>query len=174
MNAIEHGENLSVTLDPCFDVLDQPFPWWPLGLGLAFALLFALLVAGSTWHLRKVGRNGTSRRMDLFRVWLFRACLVFSAGWTLFMFFQTRRAFELAQSARRSESDSVVEGVVESLQPTGSAESVSVGGRTFLVRSHSGKPGYGTTTVNGGLLRRGTRVRIHYLDNMILKLEVAH
>jgi hypothetical protein len=73
----------------------------------------------------------------------------------------------------------VVEGVVHvsHLQPASghsSGDKITVGGLTFEVNYFHVTPGYKQTISHGGVLREGVFARLHYLNRVILKVEIAN
>ena len=72
---------------------------------------------------------------------------------------------------------SLIEGVVSGFHPADSehsTETFQVEGHVFSYSRHSFSQGYNALYIFGGAVHEGVRVRIVYIDNNILKLEVAN
>lgn len=157
---------------PVFDVQSQTYPWWFPASGLAGALLFLScrlvlkrLPPGTpgSWNAKARAVAGS----------LFLLSSGLSLAWTVLALAMTWPAYRRAWAARSSGADQLVEHVVDAVEPMGKQERVVVGDRTFTLSEFSLRPGYNVTTRQGGVLRKGARVRIHHLDEQILQLEVA-
>lgn len=70
----------------------------------------------------------------------------------------------------------VVEGSVENFNPMPygghQQESFTVEGVKFSYSDFSISPGFNNTKSHGGPIRKGLRVKVSHIDNVILKLEV--
>jgi hypothetical protein len=147
--------------------------WWFAAVGLLFVCFGALLVfaPATANRLMPAGLQGRSR--TLFG-WTF---LLFAVAWTLLNFEDTYQKYRDATTALRNRQYSVVEGPVTDFVPmpfTGHAmERFTVGGRRFSYSDYVLTIGFHHTASHGGPIREGRYVRVSYVGNLILRLEVA-
>lgn len=103
--------------------------------------------------------------------------LAFSILWTLVSFVSTYGDYRAASSARQDGSARVVEGVVTDFKPmpaTGHAmESFCVSGVCFHYSDYVITAGFNQTSSHGGPIRNGLSVRVTYVGDTIVRLEVA-
>jgi hypothetical protein len=103
--------------------------------------------------------------------------LCFGILWTLEAFVSTYRDYLAAVAARQDHSTRVAEGVVTNLKPmpaTGHAmESFCVSGACFDYSDYVMTVGFNQTSSHGGPIHEGLPVRVTYVGNTIVKLEVA-
>jgi hypothetical protein len=70
----------------------------------------------------------------------------------------------------------VIEGEVTSFQPMPRGghgqECFSVESKSFCYSDNVLTPGFNQTTLYGGPMRQGIRVRVGYIENVILRLEI--
>jgi hypothetical protein len=150
-----------------FDVRDQAFPLWLTGIGVGFTFLFSVLLIVSHLVSQK-----TARLAPRLLVRLYIGCLCLAILWTAFATVSTGRKLERLRAIRGRGADQVVEGLVRTIEQQGGGEMVRVEGVEFKIHDRSGKPGYDQTTKSGGVLRLGARVRIYYLEGIILRVEL--
>src|SRR6267143_3485138 len=88
----------------------------------------------------------------------------------------TTKISSLLDIYRDGKSD-VIEGVisVKHEQPASGhtkGDVITIGGKEFEVNHFLVTPGYKTTISHGGVLRQGVYARLHYHDEIILKVEI--
>jgi hypothetical protein len=157
-----------------FDVSQEGYAaWWFPAFGLIFVAGGALLVFAPALMLRLLpsGLQGRARRgfSGVF--------FAFAILWTAGSFFSTYSQYRTATSALADGAASVVEGPVTHFTPmpyTGhSQESFVVGDRRFSYSDYIVSAGFHNTASHGGPIHEGLNVRVTYLGNLILRLEVA-
>ncbi len=101
----------------------------------------------------------------------------FAVFWTLISFFSTYHNYTSLAEAEKANSVSVVEGVVTNFKPmpvTGHAmEKFCVSGACFEYSDYVITGGFNNTSSHGGPIREGLPVRVTYVRNAIIKLEVV-
>lgn len=139
--------------------------------GLIFVALGIIFVLSRTRIPQWNQRGRVMRRIFPF------AFLGFAILWTLVTFVSTYRDYRAASSARHDDTAQVVEGVVTDFRPmpaTGHAmESFCVSGVCFYYSDYVVTAGFNQTSSHGGPIREGLPVRVTYVGNTIVKLEVA-
>jgi hypothetical protein len=155
-----------------FDIASAGYKSWPFStFGIVFILIGAVLVAArkhlpSPWSTRPAARN-------LFTF----GFLAFAVLWTLATFVGTYRQYSIASDAERTGRALVAEGRVAEFKPmpfTGhSMESFCVAATCFRYSDYVITAGFNNTSSHGGPIREGLPVRLTYVGNTILKLEVA-
>jgi hypothetical protein len=153
-----------------FDIQHAPYAWWVPAIGLGFAALAVLnLIIRSTGLAAFLPRT-----RSVLSPW---AMLGFSLFWTGCVLFVTGRPYLNGRAALAGGRARVVEGVVEHFVPMPEngkeMERFVVAGVPFSYSRYAASPGFRTTRPEGGPIHDGLRVRIHYLGNDILRLEVA-
>jgi hypothetical protein len=149
-----------------FDIATKPFDWWaivpPLGL-----LLFGIAI---TWMKKK--------NFGVFAIKTIGYVLC-CVGTVVAIYIWVHWKLE-EQSHYRSLVTglcSVVEGRVENFHPMPfeghSSESFTVGGATFSYSDYIVTPCFNNTTSHGGPIREGLRLRVHYLDDCIVQIELV-
>jgi hypothetical protein len=103
--------------------------------------------------------------------------LCFAILWTLQAFITTYSDYRTASSARQNDAARVVEGVVTDFKPMpapgkGNAQ-FCVSGVCFYYSDNVVTAGFNQTNSSGGPIREGLPVRVTYVENTIVKLEVA-
>ncbi|MES2297270.1 MAG: hypothetical protein V4582_09520 [Pseudomonadota bacterium] len=153
-----------------FDIATAGFKSWDFpAFGLPFIAIGILLVANrknlpSWWY------KGPKERAVFPFVFLGLALL-----WTLFTFASTYTEYRsLASSVGKAQ---VVEGLVRNFKgmpPNGHGmETFCVSRACFEYSDYSIVAGFNNTATRGGPIREGRPVRITYVGNSILKLEIA-
>jgi hypothetical protein len=147
-----------------FDITKEPCPWQFPAIGIAFAVggMFLGFVMRKEKPLR--------RRLGPWFI------AVFGGIWTILVYQSTvGRYFEGCHALRQGKA-SLIEGSVEDFIPMpyqGHAEEhMTVGGVRFSYSDYTMTSCFKKTSSHGGPIRAGLYVRIHYLENCILKLEV--
>ncbi len=143
---------------------------------LRFVIGVVTLVIGLIGLVRSKKSPSQERRR-----WKGPAFLIFWAGVWLLVHFPyfvdaTARMSRLIEASRTGQCKSV-DGVVHVTheQPENghaSGDKITVGNQNFLVDFYKVTPGYRQTISHGGALREGVHARLHYLDGVILKVEV--
>ena len=104
------------------------------------------------------------------------AFLAFSCLLTVVAFFAAAACSGFT-SALRDGSCEVVTGEGTNFHPMPAGghdkESFSVGNRWFEYSDYMVSPGFNNSSSHGGPIREGLKVRIHHLDAIILRLEIA-
>jgi hypothetical protein len=117
------------------------------------------------------GLQGRSRRVFS---WVF---FLFAVAWTFFTFAGTYSGYSSATNALDTGKYSVVEGPVTQFVPmpyTGhSEESFVVDGKRFSYSDFIVTSGFHNAASHGGPIRAGLYVRVSYIGNVILRLEIA-
>jgi hypothetical protein len=103
--------------------------------------------------------------------------LAFAIIWTVTTFVGTYRSYWVAVDALKTNAARVAEGVVTDFEPmpaSGHAmESFCVSGTCFQYSDYVATAGFNNTSSHGGPIREGLPVRVTYLGDTILKLEVS-
>jgi hypothetical protein len=144
----------------------MPMAALPLFCGSATALWLA--------RRRRTGGAEASRRKPSEGV--LRALIAFASAWMVLaagdVWFQHARAVDDLRAGQYS----VIEGDVRRFVPMpwgGHAlESFDVGDRHFSYSDFVATPGFRRTASHGGPIREGLHVRIAYVGNVILRLEI--
>ena len=101
----------------------------------------------------------------------------FAVLWTLVVGLKISSAQSLIKEYYGNGNFEVVEGFVENFKPMpsdgGKQESFTVNGIRFKYADYVKTPGFNNAASRGGPIREGLQVKISYIDNTILKLEVA-
>lgn len=151
-----------------FDISDTGYKSGTfLGIGLVLLMVSALLIlARQGFGLRKGGRA---------RVWL--ALLFFAILWTSVVFVSTYRDYRSVLRARSEGRAAVVEGRVSRFVPmpvSGHAmESFCVKDKCFYYSDYNDTIGFNNTSTLGGPIRAGLPVRVTYVGNTIIRLEIG-
>lgn len=147
------------------------------GLGsLSFALP-GLLFAGVGFFLIKnrerLSKNRPKWFVNVFSWFFFSFAILWTLIAGLGIGFQQ---YQLRSDYARGDFD-VVEGIVENFDPMPyeghKSETFTVNGVKFSYSDYRVTPGFNNTASHGGPIREGLSVRISYIGNTILKLEVA-
>ena len=155
-----------------FDIALAGYKTWALAaFGLPFILIGALMLRFykylPVWPIKSVR----------FRKGFAISCLGFSIAWTFVAFFTTYSQYRSLITALDTGAYQIAEGVVTDFVPMPhsghSYESFTVDGKTFKYSDYVVTAGFNNTQSHGGPIRGGLKVRITYVDNVIIKLEVA-
>jgi hypothetical protein len=155
-----------------FDAAKVGYKSWPFpAFGLIFVVVGALLVA-TRKHLPGRWKNHP-RASSAFAYFFFG----FAVLWTLVAFVGTYRDYSSLVSAKNAGDVQIVEGRVTNFRPmpvTGhSMEKFTVGTNSFEYSDYVVTAGFNNTSSHGGPIREGLPVRITFVGNTIIKLEVA-
>ena len=141
-----------------FDVTQRAFSWWFPTLGLVF---FAFGILGL---LKRKSHQ-----------WAYAASL-FASAWMLISFSSTYSGHREGRKIYESGNYSVVEGRVDNFHPipflSNDRECFSVQRSRFCYSDFVIQPGFNNTSGRGGPIRSGLPVRVSYVGNTILKLEI--
>lgn len=155
-----------------FDVATAGYKSWTFpASGLIFIAIGAVLVAN-----RKNLPGRWSKRPKASNAFAF-FFLGFAVLWTLSSFLSTYGEYTTLSTASESDGRKVVEGAVTDFRPmpvTGHAmEKFCVSGACFEYSDYVITGGFNNTSLHGGPIREGLQVRVTYVDNAIVKLEIA-
>jgi hypothetical protein len=133
-----------------------------VGIGVVVASLYSL----------KSGRMKPLQKIGVFCFWA-PFWFLFGGFW---LYSNLSSGKELT-TALANDKCEVVEGIVQVLheQPYGghdAGDHILIGGKDFTCNYYSEMLGYHQTVSHGGLLKDGTVARLHYLGNVILKVEI--
>jgi hypothetical protein len=148
-----------------FDFADKGFQWWFPALGLIFVLIGSVI-----FWLGRRNRWPLSRRVFGY---VFTG---FSCFWTLTAFAFTFSEFLKLQSAYNHRTFAVAEGVVTDFVPMPyeghKDECFTVNEQRFCYSDYGVSSGFSNSASHGGPIREGLPVRVSYVGNTILRLEV--
>jgi hypothetical protein len=130
-----------------FDASQKGYAWW-----LPFCALFFVLVGIMMRHSIMKQRLKTCSKFMI------------GGGTTLgvILFLLTFIPYNEAQTALKEKRSSVIEGIVDNFH-TGKGESFSVNSIPFRYAAARITPGFNTVRADGGPIRSGIYVRIHYI-----------
>jgi hypothetical protein len=157
-----------------FDASVAPFPWeFP-----AFGLVLVTFVILFRKFAPFAGEDASVRR---FAKRFLTGCAVFGVLWTIVVLVTTTRSWAGARRTLAEGSAQTVEGPVEDFVPQPANgkgyEQFRVGTVVFKYSKNQITEGFRQTTADGGPIRPGLPVRIHYIQSSsgptILKLELA-
>jgi hypothetical protein len=148
-----------------FEITNKGFMWWFALAGLLPAVPGAVL-----WELRK--SHGDSWRLKWLRFFFPGFALLWLSVATIPMWLE----YSKLQNAYRHGAFSTVQGPVEDFHPMPpqghSTECFSVENQRFCYGDDIMSAGFNSDSAHGGPIRAGLPVRIAYVGNDILKLEV--
>jgi hypothetical protein len=118
--------------------------------------------------------DNMSRRFRQVFSWIFLLCGIVV---TIFVLAGTYLQYTSALNDYKKGNYNIVDGIVTDFVPmpyTGhSYECFTVNTRRFCYADPMGTPGFNNTRSHGGPIRPGLHVRVSYVGNVILKLEIA-
>jgi hypothetical protein len=157
-----------------FDISQVGYKAWPFVLiGVALMLVtISMFLFPRFWE--RIPFRGPEF-MRRYGVYIFTG---FFTIWTLLVFATTYSDYAYAKNEYLEGKVGVVEGAVSNFKPgtneRGSAyESFCVKGACFTYSDYEESAGFNTMTINGGPIREGLPVRVTFVGNTIVKLEVA-
>ena len=155
-----------------FDIATAGYKSWDFpAFGLLFITIGAILVANRTSLPGWWGRS--PRASNVFAFFF----LSFALLWTLITFVSTYGQYSSLTKSVSNGGARIVEGVVTNFKPmpvTGHAmEKFCVSDACFEYSDYVIVGGFNNTASHGGPIREGLSVRVTYVGNSILKLEVA-
>lgn len=147
--------------------------WWFPSIGLAFVFVMAILVFGPEM-VRSFPYLWLRRRVSLF---INRVCFIFAVLWTSFAFSSTYLEYLQASSALKSGKYSIAVGRITGFSPllpdrTGE-ESFEVNGKHFSYSDHDITAGFNEAKRDGNPLKNDLPVRVLYVNDIILRIEIA-
>jgi hypothetical protein len=157
-----------------FDILQVGYRSWPSVLiGVAF-----MLVTISMFLFPRFWEKIPFRGPEFMRRYFPYLGIGFATLWTLSAFVGTYSDYAYAKNEYLQGKAEIVEGAVSNYKPgtneRGSAyESFCVKDKCFTYSDYQEQTGFNTMTINGGPIREGLPVRVTFVGNTIVKLEVA-
>lgn len=164
-----------------FDLLEVGYKQWefvrhgfiPLFIGLAWQFGPKLLPKVSDAIGQLVDPNMKQRTMAR---WMPKFFIGFATLWILVAFAGTYSGYSKLAAAYETGNFDVVEGVVVDFRPMPKGgrphERFAVEGVTFTYSDYNVVPGFNNAKSHGGPIDDGIYVRVSYVGNSILKLEV--
>lgn len=158
-----------------YDILDQQFGGWSF-LFVAVCLgVFVFVLSLATQYGVFPSTLGRSKNMTAITGYVTALFILIFGMLGVFTSYQT---FSGYKALRAAEVDAVVEGCIEDFSPKitrsrGELESFSVDGRRFVYSGGQTNTGFQQTVAEGGPMREGLYLRVHYYGNVILKLEIV-
>ena len=157
-----------------FDIVQAGYKSWPIVLiGVALTLTgISMIVFPRFWS--KIPFRGPEF-MRRYGVYIFTG---FFTIWTLLNFATTYSDYAYAKNEYLEGKAGVVEGAVSNFKPgtivRGSAyENFCVQSNCFTYSDYGEQTGFNTMAINGGPIREGLPVRVTFVGDTIVKLEVA-
>jgi hypothetical protein len=148
-----------------FDLYQKAFEWWFPALGLLFVSVGGVFI----WLARSKNWSRSRRLFGYFFIGF--ACL-----WSGVTFSSVFREYVSLRSAYRRSQFSVVEGRVTDFHPMPyeghQSECFSVRSQTFCYSDYEVTAGFNNSASHGGPIREGLPVRVSYIGNTIVRLEV--
>lgn len=169
---------MTVHYQTIFDITTTGYRTWRFAaFGLIFVTIGIVLVALVTRRKSLPFRGWSTRPLasKIFAYYFFGFALL----WTTFSFVVTWREYSRPYNAIVTGHARLVEGVVTDFSPmpvTGHAMErfcVSDSSACFEYSDYVVTSGFNNTSSHGGPIRAGLRVRVTYIGNSILKLEIA-
>jgi hypothetical protein len=103
--------------------------------------------------------------------------LSFAIAWSVFTFIFTYSQFKSIKDPYQKGNYHIVEGIVTNFIPMPysghSEECFTVDARRFCYSDYGTTPGFNNTQSHGGPIKPGLCVRISYIGNVIVKLEIG-
>ena len=155
-----------------FDIADAGFKSWSFpASGLIFVAIGLLMVIFPKDIPGWRGKHPLARNIFSFFF------LGFAIIWTLTSFLGTHNKYSKLRSLQKAGSFNVVKGKVSNFRPMpygGHAiEKFCVKDHCFEYSDYVISGGFNNTSSHGGPIRKGLPVRITFIGNKIIKLEVA-
>jgi hypothetical protein len=159
-----------------FDIASAGYTSWSFpAFGLIFVAVGGVLVAFAVWR-KALPFPWWSRRPTASKAFAF-FFLSFAVVWTVIAFLSTYHDYSTLTTAKKNGNVHVAEGLVTNFRPmpvTGHAmERFCVSGVCFEYSDYVVTSGFNNTSSHGGPIREGLPVRVTYVGNTIVKLEVA-
>jgi len=155
-----------------FDAANVGFNWTPIAFGVGFVAVGSMLVA-----IRNIPPPPSWRTSPRFNRWFSYFFLAFASLWTILVTYLTYSRYSEIQSAVAAGKFNVVSGAVTDFKPmpyTGHAmERFCVERVCFEYSDYVETPGFHNAASHGGPIRVGLPVRVSYVGNTIVRLEVG-
>jgi hypothetical protein len=156
-----------------FDIASAGYKAWSFP---AFGLIFVVVgIALLARRKRLPGWWGKHPKASSAFVFFF---LGFAVLWTVAAFVITYDDYSSLSKAQQEDRVLVVEGIVSNFKPmpaTGHAmERFCVSGKCFEYSDYVVTGGFNNTSSHGGPIREGLPVRVSYVGNSNVKLEIAN
>jgi len=149
-----------------FDLSQKGFQWWFPAFGLIFVLIGGVFV----WLGRSKDWPRSRRSFGY-------VLIGFASLWSGITFSGMLREYFVLRSAYRHSRFSVVEGRVTDFHPMPyqghQHECFSVQTQTFCYSDFAVTAGFNNSASHGGPIREGLPVRVSYIGNAIVRLEVS-
>jgi hypothetical protein len=149
-----------------FDLYQKSYQWWFPAFGLIFVVIGAVVV----WLGRTMNWQRSRWVGGYFAIGF--ACL-----WSTVVFWTTFKEYVTLRAAYRHSQFSVVEGRVTNFRPMPyeghQDECFSVQSKTFCYSDYSVTAGFNNSASHGGPIRQRLPIRVSYVGNTIVRLEVA-
>lgn len=153
-----------------FDISNVGYKAWSFA---AVGLVFIAVGIGTFVFANVLPFRWSKPAAKYFRVFF----LGYAVVWTISVFDSTYRDYRLARDARASHRFKVAEGLVQDFRPMPygghSMEHFCVDEACFEYSDYVITPGFNNTASHGGPIREGLPVRVFYVGNTIIRLEVA-
>lgn len=154
-----------------FDVVQVGYQQWEYVRGGLLSTLLAVIILIVAMMLKK-----KPTRLNWFD-WLMFVVIAFGVLWSSIAWRDTHNAYVTLRKDLVSGRCQVIEGIVEDFHPVTPGgvyhEYFYVNGVKFDYSDYIETPGFHQTQKQGGPIRPGLRVRIHYKDGVIARLEIA-
>jgi hypothetical protein len=148
-----------------FDLHEKGFNWWCPAIGLIFLFAGTILI----WL-------GKRNHWQSTRKWMGYVFVAFAAFWTISVFVGTYSEYSRVRSAYEGGEFATVEGLVTGFQPMPyeghQDECFTISSQTFCYSDFDLSPGFNNSASHGGPIREGLPVRVAYVGNTIVRLEV--
>jgi hypothetical protein len=156
-----------------FDIASEGYKAWKfVAPGFGFIVLCLLMV-----RFHKYLPFWPLKVTDKFKKGYAILGLAFCIFWTVTSFYSTYGQYHRLMKARNAGTYSTVEGKVTDFIPMPHEghknESFTVGGKRFEYSDFEVSAGFNNTASHGGPIKPGLQVRIAYVGNSIVKLEVV-
>jgi hypothetical protein len=151
-----------------FDLYQKAFQWWFPACGLVFVAIGGVVL----WLRRTINWPlPRSRKIAVYLV------IGFGALWSGVTFLSTFKEYVALHTAYRRSQFSVVEGRVSNFRPMPyeghQDECFSVQSQTFCYSYFEVTAGFNNSASHGGPIHDGLPVRVSYIGNKIVRLEVG-
>ena len=155
-----------------FDITESGYRTW---FGPAFGLIFVAVGTALVFFRNRLPHpfNKNTRYNRIFSVFFFS----FAVLWTLAVFASTYHEYATLAGATRAGRVETVEGVVTEFDPMPyqghRMERFCVGKKCFQYSDYVVTAAFNHSASHGGPIRNGLAVRVTFVGNAIVKLEVA-
>jgi len=157
-----------------FDITQIGYEQWRFpAIGLVLTLVVGILVFGPR-SFQGLPYFWLPKRVALF---LNRVGFVVVVLWTVIILYATLQSYISVRNTLASGNYSTVQGHITDFKPllqgrTGD-ESFTVQGKTFSYSDHGLIAGFNKTKREGNQLKEGMEVRVTYINDKILRIEIA-